>query len=41
MMRFEIECSGPGLDFCVCDLSHFTEDWKGKHALLQGTKKNF
>lgn len=39
MMRFETECSGPCLDFCVCDLSHFTEDWKEKHSSCKEPKK--
>lgn len=39
MIRFEIECSGPHLDFFVCDLSHFTEDWKGKHTLARNQEK--
>lgn len=24
---------------CVCDLSHFTEDWKGKHTLARNQEK--
>lgn len=41
MMRFEIECSEPHLDFCVCVIYHTSQKTGKENTLLQETKKNF